>query len=102
MMPLKSMFTGSDYVPALDAYRLMKQHEAIRDLMLDGRWRTLGEIELKTGYPQASISAQLRHLRKAHFGGYTVLKQRREPWNGLFEYQVLEPVRKPVQMELIA
>jgi len=93
-------FTGSDYSPKLDAARLEKQHEVIRDLMLDGRARTLSEIATLTGYPEASISAQLRHLRKPKFGGYLVEKKRREPWAGLFEYRVLVPLKTPEQLQL--
>jgi hypothetical protein len=39
---------------------------------------TLEELERKTGFPPASISAQLRHLRKVENGGYLVEKRRRE------------------------
>ncbi len=60
------------------------------DTMRDGRWRTLQEIADVTGDPQASISAQLRHLRKPRFGGYTVEKRRRGlPEHGLYEYQLV-------------
>lgn len=93
-------FTGSDYDPKIDQPRLQHQHERIRDLMLDGEWRTLAEIEIYTAYPQSSISAQLRHLRKPKFGGYRVFKRRREPWAGLFEYQVKLPEMPPQQKEL--
>ncbi len=79
-------FTGDDYVPARDRERLTRQHERIRDLMLDGAWRTLGEISLATGDPPASVSAQLRHLRKARFGAFTV--QKRYAGNGLYTYRV--------------
>lgn len=79
---------GPTYQVSIDGARLLKQHEVIRDLMLDGVWRTLAEIEGLTGYPQASISAQLRHLRKDSFGGFMVYKRRRMPWSGLYEYQV--------------
>jgi hypothetical protein len=86
-------FNGPDYVPELDQSRLGLQHETIRDLMLDGSWRSLNEIESITGYPAASISAQLRHLRKERFGSYVVLKKRAgEETRGLFVYQVLPPV----------
>lgn len=57
-------FDGSDYRPALDDARLAGQILRIFELMKDGAWRTLGEIAAATGDPQASISAQLRHLRK--------------------------------------
>lgn len=83
-------FNGPDYVPELDDKRLTGQIKAIYELMVDGVWRTLGEIETKTNYPQASISAQLRHLRKKRFGKNTVLKRRRgDETQGLFEYQLL-------------
>ncbi len=78
---------GPDYDPDLDHPRIQKQHERIRDFMLDGVWRTLREIEDALGYPQASISAQLRHLRKPKFGGYRMVKRRRHV-QGLWEYHV--------------
>lgn len=82
-------FDGPDYREQLDAARLAGQHERIRDLMLDGVWRTLGEIGDALGYPEASVSAQLRHLRKPRFGAYIVEKRRRgEEGAGLFEYRV--------------
>ncbi len=67
--------------------RLSNQLEDIRRLMGDRKWRTLPEIQATTGHPPASISAQLRHLRKARFGGHIVNK--RHLHNGLYEYQVL-------------
>lgn len=85
-------FNGSDYDPALDNDRLKKQIGRVYSCMIDGRWRTLSEIETVTGDPQSSISAQLRHLRKDRFGSYVVNKQRRgERKHGLFEYQLLQP-----------
>lgn len=82
-------FDGPEYVQALDQSRLAKQHERIRDLMRDGVWRSLGEIAECTGYPEASISAQLRHLRKPRFGSWRVEKRRRgEQPRGLYEYRV--------------
>ena len=85
-------FDGPDYVPALDQARLTTQLQRIKVLMLDGVWRTLGEIEQVTGYPQASISAQVRHLRKIRFGSYQVEKRRRGPgWHGLWEMRVSKP-----------
>ena len=41
-------------------------------------WVTLAELAAKTKFPPASISAQLRHLRKAEYGGWEVEKRRRE------------------------
>lgn len=82
-------FRGSDYVAPIDGPRLIRQHERIRDLMLDGVWRTLSEIATETGDHEASVSAQLRHLRKPSFGGFAVDKRRRGAvTRGLWEYQV--------------
>lgn len=41
-------------------------------------WMTLEELANKTQFPPASISAQLRHLRKPAHGGWVVEKQRRQ------------------------
>ena len=82
-------FNGSDYNPTFDNARLTGQIKRIYALMIDGKWRTLAEIETATGDGQASISAQLRHLRKDRFGKHTVNKRSRgERENGLFEYQL--------------
>ena len=64
-------------VNAADCERLEGQTLRIYRLMIDGNWRTLEEIQRATGDPQASVSAQLRHLRKIRFGGNIVDKQRR-------------------------
>ena len=53
----------------LTVLRLAARHE---------QWVTLAELAGKTKYPPASISAQLRHLRKAKYGGWVVKKRRRE------------------------
>lgn len=83
---------GPAYEEALDKSRLTEQLERIRDLMVDGDWRTLGEIAAITGDPEASVSAQLRHLRKPRFGAYTVEKRRRGlVTTGLWEYRVGPP-----------
>jgi hypothetical protein len=65
-----------------DARRLRSQREIIRDVMLSAAecetWLTLGELRALTRYGEASISAQLRHLRKTENGGYEVVKRHRE------------------------
>ena len=63
-------------------YRLRTQLETIREVMLSAAqrdsWLTLREIAAITHYGEASISAQLRHVRKPAFGSYVVEKRRRE------------------------
>jgi hypothetical protein len=83
-------FDGSDYHPFFDDKRLRGQVKRIFNLMKDGKFRTLSEIAEITSAPPASVSAQLRHLRKERFGGHTVNKQiRGDRENGLFEYQLI-------------
>jgi len=83
-------FNGSDYDPKQDDKRLRGQIKDIYNLMSDGIFRTLDEINILTGHPHASISAQLRHLRKTRFGSYTIEKQSRgSRENGLWEYKLI-------------
>jgi hypothetical protein len=85
------------------------QLNQIRDLMMGishrGGWLTLREVAQKTGIGEASISAQLRHLRKPEFGGYTVHKRLRRAEAGpaaqhqagqeaVWEYRVLSADRE--------
>lgn len=60
----------------------------IRELMLDGEWRTYTEIEAMTGAAQNSISAQLRNLRKSEHGSWEMLSRVRL-YTDLNEYQIL-------------
>jgi hypothetical protein len=57
------------------------QLAAIREFMTRassrGIWLTLTEIAEATEFAEASISAQLRHLRKPHHGAHRVEKRRR-------------------------
>jgi hypothetical protein len=58
---------------------LPTQRELVRDLMLAsskyGLWLTLRQLARLTGYGEASISAQLRHLRKPQYGGFVLEKR---------------------------
>ncbi len=85
--------------------QLRKQREVIRDVMLSAgqcaTWLTLDELAKLTHYPPASISAQLRHLRKPRFGGYEVVKRcravdkamRADGFGAVWEYSVLQDRR---------
>jgi hypothetical protein len=87
--PPKKHFNGSAYVPGRDDDRLRGQQLRIWNLMRDGCFRTLHQIAQSTGDPEASISAQLRHLRKPRFGAFLVDKVYLD--NGLFSYRVRLP-----------
>jgi hypothetical protein len=86
-LDLIPQFDGADYQPSRDRNRLCTQLERISLLMRDGRWRSVDTIHQLTGDPHASISAQIRNLRKARFGGHTV--ERRYVGDGLYEFRVI-------------
>jgi hypothetical protein len=82
--------------PALstaDHERLGTQLAAVRGAMTSGRWLTLDEIRWDIEYVYGikattqSISARLRDLRKAKFGGHTVERKRVE--GGLYTYRLV-------------
>jgi hypothetical protein len=82
-------FAGATYDPALDEHRLSKQLGRVYDCMSDGKWRTLAEIAVVAHGSEPAISARLRDLRKAEFGGYIVARRRvGDPRLGLFQYQL--------------
>lgn len=101
-----SAFHGSQFEPALDRARLSRQVHRIRAYMLGCGWQTLREIRqaLESLYapaifPEASISAQLRNLKRAPF--HNRLEKRRRisaapashisRASGIWEYRVLPP-----------
>jgi len=64
------------------AERPPTQLEVLRQVMCCAAqysvWMTLAELARKTEFPEASISAQLRHLRKEEHGRWEVMKRKRE------------------------
>jgi len=78
-------FDGETYDKS-DQDRLRSQLERVRKLMSDGKWHTLGSISIELGYPEASVSARLRDLRKPKFGGHTV--ERKHMGRGLWLYRM--------------
>ena len=82
-------FGGESFDPELDGDRLGRLLDRVQRLMLDGRWRSIPEIQRVTGGSESSVSARLRDLRKKQYGGWTVERRRRgNPKDGIFEYQV--------------
>jgi hypothetical protein len=88
-----------------------RQRDVLCDVMLSARqcetWLTLDELSRLTHYPPASISAQLRHLRKPEFGGFAVEKRQRaagrilrgEDFGTVWEYQLKRAIRRKVVSE---
>jgi hypothetical protein len=88
------LFDGSTYQEKHDGKRLSNQLKNVRDLMLDGSWRTLGEIQARVGGSEAGLSARLRDLRKERFGAFQVNRRRVDDHSkGVWEYQVLDSVQ---------
>ena len=85
--PYEPHFNGPEYVPQRDWKRLSTQLGRVFNCMKDAKWRTLHEIAEITEDPEASISAQLRHLRKDRFGSHTV--ERKHMQGGLYKYRLL-------------
>lgn len=81
------IFHGSDIDNKRDTPRLTKQILRVYNAMKDGQWRSLGDIEEITGDGQASISAQLRNLKKRDFGCHNI--EKRHVKGGLFEYRLV-------------
>lgn len=83
-----------------------RQRDVLCDVMLSASqcdtWLTLDELAMLTHYPPASISAQLRHLRKREFGGYEVEKRQRlsgrilhgEDFGTVWEYRLQRGIRR--------
>jgi hypothetical protein len=94
----------------LNRIRRRRQRDVLSDVMLSARqcetWLTLDELAKLTHYPQASISAQLRHLRKPNNGGFVVEKRPRklgrvlrgEDFGTVWEYQLTRGIRRKLMV----
>ncbi len=92
-------FDGATYAHVHDHARLTGQLARIWGVMGDAHWRTLDEIAAVTGDPPASISAQLRHLRKPRFGEHVVQRRSRgERSHGLYEYRLIKNPEAPIDV----
>lgn len=89
MIQQELVFDGVDVKPVFDRDRLSGQLLDVFDFMSDQEWHTLRDIEEGTCHGQASISAQLRNLRKARYGGH-VIERRRSQFkeSGLYYYRL--------------
>ncbi len=84
-------FDGDDYNRQRDHIRLSTQLDRVYRVVRDGKWYTLAEIAAKTNSPEASVSAQLRNLRKDKFkqeygNDYDIVREHVS--GGLYRYQM--------------
>ena len=82
-------FDGPDYEPARDRARLTGQILRVYECLRGGEWWTLRGLAEVTGDPEASVSAQLRHLRKKRFGSHNIEREHIE--RGLNRYRMIRP-----------
>jgi predicted Rossmann fold nucleotide-binding protein DprA/Smf involved in DNA uptake len=81
-------FDGRHFDAEKDQVRLTAQMKGVYDTLKETKgWMTVAEIESETGYPQPSISAQLRNMRKEKFGALDV-KGRYRAETRIFEYKL--------------
>jgi len=80
-------FDGATYDAKLDRARLRGQLAAVFNLLATGGWWTLRDLAESVDGSEAGVSARLRDLRKAKFGGYLVERRRVE--GGLWEYRLI-------------
>ena len=100
MQSMKKVRLAKTFVPS--------QREVLRDVLLSatqcGSWLTLRELSQLTQFGEASISAQLRHLRKPRYGSYVVEKRVRRgivvsdiERGAIWEYRLMARVRVGAQ-----
>ena len=77
---------GETYNPDLDHERLSGQLRRVFELMRDGQCRTHRQIADVCQGSEAAVSARLRDLRKAKFGGHIVERVRVN--GGLWRYSL--------------
>jgi hypothetical protein len=93
--------------------RLASQREVLRDVLLSatacGSWLTLRELSQLTQFGEASISAQLRHLRKPKYGSYLVEKRvrrgvvlREVEHGAIWEYRLRRESSVGAQLNLLS
>lgn len=90
-------FDGETFDSELDKDRLSRQLDIVKEAMMDGKWHTLAELKTFTGFPEASISARLRDLRKPRFGMFTI--DRKRVSKGTFAYKLIAPQPLPTVPE---
>lgn len=90
-----NQFSGDADETQLAAIRELMARASDRDV-----WLSLCEIAEATEFGEASISAQLRHLRKAHHGGFRVEKRRRGgPRRRASKRKIQDAIRGPMIWE---
>jgi len=88
MMHQGAFFDGPD-VNEEDEDRLTHQLGRVRSAMKNFGWWTLDELAFACRATPQGVSARVRDLRKARFGGLTVDRRRHPTKKGVFQYRML-------------
>ena len=80
-------FDGWTYDEAQDQKRLGTLLIRVYNVLKDGQPHTLPELVLKCGGSETGVSAKIRDLRKARFGGHTIEATRKH--GGTWAYKLL-------------
>lgn len=89
------VFDGKTFDAEKDGPRLTSEFEAVKRIMLDGRWHTLAgikqliEARLNRMVSETGVSARIRDLRKSRHGS-CVVERRRVNGGGLHEYRLVQ------------
>ena len=78
-----------------DFVRLANQLGRVYDLMKDGKWYTIAEVNRHAGGTESCTSAHMRSLRKSKYGAHEV--ERRYEGNGLYRYRLIPNADVAVQ-----
>lgn len=89
--PNAQRFDGAYYNPGRDDQRLTLQIGRVFEVMSDGQWHSLPELHERTGDPEASIEAQLCHLRKVKHGSWIIDCERLNPRSALYYRRMRNP-----------
>jgi hypothetical protein len=92
LLSLPLNLDGATYDPARDGTRLGRQLQAVKAIMADGHWHTLPELccqmqQQGIHASDAAVSARLRDLRKAKFGGHEIARE--HVVDGIWRYRMV-------------
>lgn len=91
-------FDGGTFDQERDGAALSSQLIAVRDFLISRvEWYSLMDLGSLLKFPEASISARLRDLRKPKFGGFIVERRIRQGTR-THEYRVRRP--SPTQLTI--
>ena len=85
---MEPRFDGGTFVPQRDMARLSGQLSKVRKILQDKQWHTLEELARLSGGSLAGVSARIRDLRKAKFGGHHI--DRQYVSHGIWKYRMVK------------